>query len=271
MAGGHSEGLEGLTSETPLKDTGLPPSPPIDGRTLSDPEAWTHWLRRMDKLAQLQGLLLYTPEALDLEEFRKGMGKSGGARGEGDFVEAPWGGAELGLDRRAAQSRDADTPLDSFRPDSAVPPDAAAASLVTRSEARRILCQARRRGAEIRAQGEDLPSAFVFPAWAGQVDRSHSGLRYVGGVLGCTRCAGFASTVATNSPLKKLARPCKGFVPAGSQSRLNLFLRGMLPSPWNRAEAWPDERAPSTEPRWPIHLLYRDGAWHPSLADSDAG
>ena len=213
--------------------------------------------------------LVYTAEAL--EEFRKGKGKSGGARGEGDFVEAPWGGAELGLDRRAAQSRDADTPLDSFRPDSAVPPDAAAASLVTRSEARRILCQARRRGAEIRAQGEDLPSAFVFPAWAGQVDRSHSGLRYVGGVLGCTRCAGFASTVATNSPLKKLARPCKGFVPAGSQSRLNLFLRGMLPSPWNRAEAWPDERAPSTEPRWPIHLLYRDGAWHPSLADSDAG
>ena len=79
----NKEGLEDPTLETPLKDTGLPPSPPIDVRTLSDPEAWTHWLRRMDKLAQLQGLLLYTPEALDLEEFRKGMGKSGGARGEG--------------------------------------------------------------------------------------------------------------------------------------------------------------------------------------------
>ena len=82
----NKEGLEDPTLETPLKDTGIPPSPPsppIDVRTLSDPEAWTRWLRRMDRLAQLQGLLLFTPEALDLEEFRKGMGKSGGARGEG--------------------------------------------------------------------------------------------------------------------------------------------------------------------------------------------
>ena len=85
----NKEGLEDPTLETPLKDTGLPPSPPIDVRTLSDPEAWTHWLRRMDKLAQLQGLLLYTPEALDLEEFRKGMGKSGGARVEGASDKHP--------------------------------------------------------------------------------------------------------------------------------------------------------------------------------------
>ena len=49
----NKEGLEDPTLETPLKDTGLPPSPPIDVRTLSDPEAWTHWLRRMDELAQL--------------------------------------------------------------------------------------------------------------------------------------------------------------------------------------------------------------------------
>ena len=85
----NKEGLEDPTLETPLKDTGLPPSPPIDVRTLSDPEAWTRWLRRMDKLAQLQGLLLYTPEALDLEEFRKGMGKSGGGRGEGASDKHP--------------------------------------------------------------------------------------------------------------------------------------------------------------------------------------
>ena len=37
----NKEGLEDPTLETPLKDTGLPPSPPappIDGRTLSDLE-----------------------------------------------------------------------------------------------------------------------------------------------------------------------------------------------------------------------------------------
>ena len=76
----NKEGLVGPTLETPLKETGLPPSPPsppIDGRTLSDPEAWTRWLRSMYRVAQL----LYTAEAL--EEFRKGKGKSGGARGEG--------------------------------------------------------------------------------------------------------------------------------------------------------------------------------------------
>ena len=95
----NKEGLEDPTLETPLKDTGLPPSPPsppIDGRTLSDPEAWTRWLksmdRSMDKVAQLLPRL--GPVALPrigkeeehkeaLEEFRKGKGKSGGARGEG--------------------------------------------------------------------------------------------------------------------------------------------------------------------------------------------
>ena len=88
----NKEGLEDPTLETPLKDTGLPPfppSPPIDVRILSDPEAWTRWLRRMDRVAQLQGLLLYTPEALDLEEFRKGMGKSGGGGGEGASDKHP--------------------------------------------------------------------------------------------------------------------------------------------------------------------------------------
>ena len=115
---------------------------------------------------------------------------------------------------------------------------------------------------------EDLPEQFIFPAWAGVVDRTHVGLRFVGGILGCSRCAGFASTVASNSPL--LARPCRGFVPAGSQSRLNKFLRGRVPPPWDKAEAWPDERAPTSEPRWPLHLTFREGAWRPSLAASDA-
>ena len=90
----NKEGLVGPTLETPLKETGLPPSPPsppIDGRTLSDPEAWTRWLRSMDRVAQLRPRL--GPVALPrigkeehkeaLEEFRKGKGKSGGARGEG--------------------------------------------------------------------------------------------------------------------------------------------------------------------------------------------
>ena len=90
----NKEGREDPTLETPLKDTGLPPSPPsppIDGRTLSDPEAWTRWLRSMDRVAQLLPRL--GPVALPrigkeerkeaLEEFRKGKGKSGGARGEG--------------------------------------------------------------------------------------------------------------------------------------------------------------------------------------------
>ena len=102
VAGGHSEGLEGPTSETPLKDTGLPPSPPspppIDGRTLSDQEAWTRWLRSMDRLAQEHGPRL-GPVALPrigkeerkeaLEEFRKGKGESGGARGEGTSDKRP--------------------------------------------------------------------------------------------------------------------------------------------------------------------------------------
>ena len=80
--------------ETPLKDTGLPPSPPappIDGRTLSDLEVLLTIAtikckaeecgRSMDTLAQL----LADRKALEeeLEEFRKGKGKSGGARGEG--------------------------------------------------------------------------------------------------------------------------------------------------------------------------------------------
>ena len=115
----NKEGLEDPTLETPLKDTGLPPSPPappIDGRTLSDLEV----LRTietikydlgmdslgMDTLAQLladktttdktttdKGFNDLGPVALPrigkeerkeaLEEFRKGKGKSGGARGEG--------------------------------------------------------------------------------------------------------------------------------------------------------------------------------------------
>ena len=115
---------------------------------------------------------------------------------------------------------------------------------------------------------EDLPSSFVFPAWAGSVDPSHKGLRFVGGVLGCCRCGGFSATAATNSPL--LAGKCRGFVPAGSQSRLNKFLRGRVPPPWDKAEAWPDERAPTSEPRWPLHLTFREGAWRPSLAASVA-
>ena len=92
VAGGHSEGLEGPTSETPLKGTGLPPSspsPPIDGRTLSDPEAWTRWLRNMaeymqqynampevkarraeymnqaERMKQYRACLLYTSDAAD--------------------------------------------------------------------------------------------------------------------------------------------------------------------------------------------------------------
>ena len=79
VAGGHSEGLEGPTSETPLKDTGLPPSPPspppIDGRTLSDQEAWTRWLRSMDTLAQGHGRRL-GPVALpqiDKEERKEAL------------------------------------------------------------------------------------------------------------------------------------------------------------------------------------------------------
>ena len=96
----NKEGREDPTLETPLKDTGLPPSPPsppIDGRSLSDLEAWTRWLRSMDRVAQLLPRL--GPVALPrigkeerkeaLEEFRKGKGKSGGARGEGASDKRP--------------------------------------------------------------------------------------------------------------------------------------------------------------------------------------
>ena len=112
----NKEGLEDPTLETPLKDTGLPPSPPappIDGRTLSDLEVLLtiatikckaeEYGRSMDTLAQLladktttdktttdKGFNDLGPVALPrigkeerkeaLEEFRKGKGKSGGAR-----------------------------------------------------------------------------------------------------------------------------------------------------------------------------------------------
>ena len=110
----NKEGLEDPTLETPLKDTGLPPSPPappIDGRTLSDLEVLLtiatikckaeEYGRSMDTSAQLladktttdKGFNDLGPVALPrigkeerkeaLEEFRKGKGKSGGARGEG--------------------------------------------------------------------------------------------------------------------------------------------------------------------------------------------
>ena len=87
----NKEGLEDPTLETPLKDTGIPPSPPfppIDGRTLSDLEVLLtietikckaeECGRSMDTLAQL----LADRKAIEeeLEEFRKGKGKSGGAR-----------------------------------------------------------------------------------------------------------------------------------------------------------------------------------------------
>ena len=100
----NKEGLEDPTLETPLKDTGLPPSPPsppIDVRTLSDLEAWTRWLRRMDSsVAQLQGSAAWrtwtwrsfaraSRRQRDLEEFRKGVGKSGGGRGEGASDKHP--------------------------------------------------------------------------------------------------------------------------------------------------------------------------------------
>ena len=82
----NKEGLEDPTLETPLKDTGLPPSPPlplIDGRTLSDLEVLLTIAtikckaeecgRSMDTLAQL----LADRKALEeeLEEFRKGKGQ----------------------------------------------------------------------------------------------------------------------------------------------------------------------------------------------------
>ena len=116
----NKEGLEDPTLETPLKDTGLPPSPPappIDGRTLSDLLEVLRTIETikydlgmdtlgMDTLAQLladktttdktttdKGFNDLGPVALPpigkedrkeaLEEFRKGKGKSGGARGEG--------------------------------------------------------------------------------------------------------------------------------------------------------------------------------------------
>ena len=53
---------------------------------------------------------------------------------------------------------------------------------------------------------QDLPGVFILPAWASRVHSSHAvggvsrlGLRYVGGVLGCTKCGGFATTQHTQS------------------------------------------------------------------------
>ncbi len=79
----NKEGLEDPTLETPLKDTGLPPSPPappIDGHTLSDLEVLLTIAtikckaeecgRSMDTLAQLRADRKALEE--ELEEFRKG-------------------------------------------------------------------------------------------------------------------------------------------------------------------------------------------------------
>ena len=132
----NKEGLEDPTLETPLKDTGLPPSPPappIDGRNLFDLETLliaTKMASQMKAEAEAQeaqnaptmkadaevsqeGLATLAQPLADktttgktspilndlgpvalprigkeerkeaLEEFRKGKGKSGGARGEG--------------------------------------------------------------------------------------------------------------------------------------------------------------------------------------------
>ena len=117
---------------------------------------------------------------------------------------------------------------------------------------------------------QDLPGVFILPAWASRVHSSHAvggvsrlGLRYVGGVLGCTKCGGFATTQHTQSPLS--AKECRGqYDPkSGTASRIRAFERGEVPAPWHRSESWPDEQAASTVRRWPLHLSWSDGRWMP--------
>ena len=128
----NKEGLEDPTLETPLKDTGLPPSPPappIDGRTLFDLEVALTIAKGLAPDEDLHEALLdhmkaeaeVSPEGLAdktttdktspilndlgpvalprigkkerkeaLEEFRKGKGKSGGARAREPLRVVDW-------------------------------------------------------------------------------------------------------------------------------------------------------------------------------------
>ena len=122
---------------------------------------------------------------------------------------------------------------------------------------------------------EDLLSAFIFPRWAEEIHPSHAstearaGLRFVGGIFGCMRCGGFATLTQRARPRRSLhhrllAGPCRGSFPRGSHDRVTTFAQGRIPSPWNRAAAWPDKRADSSEARFPL-FVYHDGlTWCPS-------
>ena len=83
--------------------------------------------------------------------------------------------------------------------------------------------------------------------------RTHAG-RLVGGVLGCARCGGLATTVLN----KLLEAPCRTTCPDGSRSRLMRITSGELP---HELAEWPDGIAAANQRRSVLHLEHKDGRW----------
>ena len=107
-----------------------------------------------------------------------------------------------------------------------------------KAKARAALAKAAPSGAS--AWALEQRNTVVLPAWVQGVPTSHA-LKWVGGLLVCTKCAAATCTEPEGS---LLARPRKGTMPAGSASRLGKLLRGELV--YGQAH-WPYERSEANQ------------------------
>ena len=101
--------------------------------------------------------------------------------------------------------------------------------------------------AELRARNQAAASeerCFVVPAFAADIDPSHTPLVAAGGLVICKKC-GHAASVAIG---RYLAEKCKGSHPPGGDAALRAVLKGKLPSAWKR---WPDMQEPQAGEREP--------------------
>ena len=73
----------------------------------------------------------------------------------------------------------------------------------------------------------------ALPSWIQRVPPSHD-LIWGGGLLGCRRCGAIIPSFDARTLLSK---ECRGTCPAGSRSRIDRFLSGSLPQPF---QTWPD-------------------------------
>ena len=101
--------------------------------------------------------------------------------------------------------------------------------------------------AELRARSQAAASTdrfFVVPAFAADIDPSHTPLVAAGGLVVCKKC-GHAASAALG---RFLGERCKGNYPPGGDAALRAVLKGKLPSAWKR---WPDLQDPDAGARVP--------------------